>query len=77
MGQHKSHASLDKQPNSKFVASSKQRRSPNRTKPGVDLRESVNAKSNREGDLRTKLDGQKAAAISKVIVPIGSVARTS
>ena len=34
----------------------------------MDLRDSLNAKRNQEGDLRAKLNGRKAAAVSKVVV---------
>ena len=42
--QHRSYVSLDNRTYSKSIALSKQRRSPNRAKSGVDLRETLNAK---------------------------------
>ena len=39
----------------------------------MDLRETLNAKQNQEGDLCTKLNDRIAATSSKVIVPIGSI----
>ncbi|GFZ07044.1 hypothetical protein Acr_18g0012140 [Actinidia rufa] len=59
---------------SKTVAKSKEKRSPELTKSGVDLRDTLNTKQNQEGDLHAKLNGCKAAAISKV-VPTGSMTR--
>ena len=58
---------MDNQTDSKTVATSKWRRSPKRTKYGVDLHDTLNAKQNQEGDLRAKLNGRKAAAVSKVV----------
>ncbi|GFZ00986.1 hypothetical protein Acr_14g0006210 [Actinidia rufa] len=59
---------------SKSVILSKQRGSPNRADLGVDLHEMLNAKQNREGDLRAKLNDRRAAASSKVITPVGLIA---
>ena len=68
--------SVDSQTYSKTVEMSKRRRSPERTKSRVDLRDILNAKRNQEGDLRAKLNGRKIAAVSKV-VPADSVNRTT
>ena len=54
---------------------SKRRRSPDRTKAGLDLCEMLHAKGDREGDLQTKLNGQKVVAMSKVAL-VGSVVHT-
>ncbi|GFZ15730.1 hypothetical protein Acr_25g0001390 [Actinidia rufa] len=74
--QHKMHVSLDSRTDCKIVATSKQRKTPERTKSRVDLRDALNAKWNPEGDLRAKLNGHKAAIVSRV-VPICSVAHTT
>ncbi|GFS34528.1 aldehyde dehydrogenase 6B2 [Actinidia rufa] len=69
--QRKHHVSLDSRSDSKSVASSKQRVSPSRALSSVDLRETLNAKQNREGDLRDKLNNSTAATLGKVIIPAG------
>ena len=66
--QHRSRVNLNSRTNRKSIASSKQRRSPDRTRFGVDLREMLNAKRDQEGDMRTKLNGRKVAATSKVVL---------
>ena len=59
--------SIDNHTDSKMVAMSKQRRSTERSKSGVDLRDTLNAKRSQEEDLRAKLNGRKAVAINKVV----------
>ena len=64
--QHKTHVSLNSRTDRKFVAMSKRGRLPERTKPGVDICEALNAKRNQDGDLRAKINGQRAVAVSKI-----------
>ncbi|GFZ16746.1 hypothetical protein Acr_26g0000160 [Actinidia rufa] len=74
--QCKMHVSVDNHTNSKTVAMSKQKRSLEWTRSGVNLRDALNAKQSREGDLRAKINGQKAVDKSKE-VPAGSVIRAA
>ncbi|GFZ11325.1 hypothetical protein Acr_22g0007230 [Actinidia rufa] len=68
---------LESQTDSKFVASSKRRVSSSRAHFGVDLRETINAKQNREGDLRAKLHNCTVAALVKTIILARSIAYTT
>ena len=58
------------------MATRKRRRSLERTKSGVDLSDTLNAKQNQEGDLHAKLNGLKTVVVRKV-VPTGSINYTA
>ncbi|GFY93861.1 hypothetical protein Acr_09g0003070 [Actinidia rufa] len=75
--QRRSHINLESRSNSKSVALSKRRVSPNRTPIILDLRETLNAKQNQEGDLRDKLNNRTTSTSGEVITPVGLVARAN
>ncbi|GFS37695.1 hypothetical protein Acr_00g0053490 [Actinidia rufa] len=68
----KTHVSMDK----RTVAMSKQRRTLDRTKMEVDLRDTRNAKRNKEEDLSSKLDGRRGTGAGER-VPTVSMARVA
>ncbi|GFZ16889.1 myosin heavy chain-like protein [Actinidia rufa] len=70
-------ASLDSQSDSKSVASSERRVSPSRTPSIMNLCKILNAKRNRGGDLRDKLNNRTASRSGKHIIPAGSSTHTT
>ena len=75
--QRGSRVSLDSQSDSNSVASSKRRVSPSWTHSSIDLYEILNAKRNRVGDLRDKLNSWTVATLGKDVIPSGSATRTT
>ncbi|GFZ14338.1 hypothetical protein Acr_24g0005280 [Actinidia rufa] len=73
--QRSPHIILDSRSDSKSIASSKWRTSPNRALSSVDLCKIPNAKRNWEGGLHDKLNNQNATVSGKVVIPARSVAR--
>ena len=58
---------MDNQTDSKFAATSKQRKTPDQTKLGEDLPDTLNSKQNKGGDLHAKHNVQRVTAISKIV----------
>ncbi|GFS33850.1 Zn-dependent exopeptidases superfamily protein [Actinidia rufa] len=73
--QHGPRVSLGSQSDSRFVVPSKQRILPSQTPSSTDLRQILNAKRSRGGDLHNKLNNRTTAALGKDIILAESAAR--
>ena len=59
------------------MALSKRRVSPSRAHSNMDLRETLNDKRNREGDLCAKLNSRTSTALDRTVIPSRSIAYTA
>ncbi|PSS08152.1 Topoisomerase [Actinidia chinensis var. chinensis] len=66
----KTHISVDNQTDNRTVETSKRKRTPDRTRTEVDLRHTLNAKWNKEADLRAKLDGRRDTVSSERVLAV-------